>query len=37
MTAEIAENRVTWTELFFDLVLVFAITQIALLLHDDHH
>jgi low temperature requirement protein LtrA len=30
------EKRVTWTELFFDLVLVFAITQIAALLHGDH-
>jgi low temperature requirement protein LtrA len=30
------EKRVTWTELFFDLVLVFAITQIATLLHGNH-
>jgi low temperature requirement protein LtrA len=30
---EPAEKRVTWTELFFDLVLVFAVTQIANLLH----
>ena len=29
-------RRVTWTELFFDLVLVFAITQITALLHEDH-
>jgi low temperature requirement protein LtrA len=29
------EKRVTWAELFFDLVLVFAITQIATLLHAD--
>jgi low temperature requirement protein LtrA len=27
------EKRVTWSELFFDLVLVFAITQIAAFLH----
>jgi low temperature requirement protein LtrA len=33
---EAREKKVTWTELFFDLVLVFAITQIAALLHDDH-
>jgi low temperature requirement protein LtrA len=30
------EKRVTWTELFFDLVLVFAITQITAMLHTDH-
>jgi low temperature requirement protein LtrA len=34
--AERAEKRVTWAELFFDLVLVFAITQIATLLHGSH-
>ena len=31
-----AEKRVTWAELFFDLVFVFAITQVSALLHDDH-
>jgi low temperature requirement protein LtrA len=30
------EKRVTYTELFFDLVFVFAVTQVAGLLHDDH-
>jgi low temperature requirement protein LtrA len=35
-TTTIHEKRVTWTELFFDLVLVFAITQITTLLHADH-
>ncbi|MFC4104917.1 low temperature requirement protein A [Micromonospora zhanjiangensis] len=30
------EKRVTWAELFFDLVLVFAITQVSELLHDQH-
>jgi low temperature requirement protein LtrA len=30
------EKRVTWAELFFDLVFVFAITQVSGLLHDDH-
>jgi low temperature requirement protein LtrA len=33
---ETAKKRVTWTELFFDVVLVFAITQITGLLHTDH-
>ena len=33
---ETAEKKVTWTELFFDLVLVFAITQIAAQLHESH-
>ena len=33
---ESTEKKVTWTELFFDLVLVFAITQITALLHEDH-
>jgi len=33
---EAPEKKVTWTELFFDLVLVFAITQIAALLHENH-
>jgi low temperature requirement protein LtrA len=32
----VTEKRVTWVELFFDLVLVFAVTQIAGRLHDDH-
>ncbi|MCZ4100066.1 low temperature requirement protein A [Streptomyces sp. So13.3] len=31
-----AEKRVTWAELFFDLVFVFAITQVSALLHEDH-
>ncbi|GGN67743.1 low temperature requirement protein A [Actinoplanes lobatus] len=30
------EKRVTWAELFFDLVFVFAVTQASHLLHDDH-
>ena len=30
------EKRVTWAELFFDLVFVFAITQLSALLHEDH-
>jgi len=30
------EKRVTWAELFFDLVFVFAVTQVSALLHDDH-
>src|SRR5215212_6614034 len=34
--AEAAEKRVTWAELFFDLVFVFAVTQVSGLLHDDH-
>lgn len=31
------EKQVTWAELFFDLVFVVAITQVAGLLHTDHH
>jgi low temperature requirement protein LtrA len=31
-----SEKRVTWAELFFDLVFVFAITQVSRLLHEDH-
>jgi low temperature requirement protein LtrA len=31
-----AEKRVTWAELFFDLVFVFALTQVSVLLHSDH-
>ena len=34
--AEAAEKRVTWAELFFDLVFVFAVTQVSALLHEDH-
>jgi low temperature requirement protein LtrA len=30
------EKKVTWAELFFDLVFVFAVTQVSHLLHDDH-
>src|SRR5215211_7957715 len=30
------EKRVTWGELFFDLVFVFAVTQVSALLHQDH-
>jgi low temperature requirement protein LtrA len=30
------EKRVTFTELFFDLVFVFAVTQVSGLLHHDH-
>ncbi|MFI6156540.1 low temperature requirement protein A [Kitasatospora sp. NPDC051170] len=30
------EKRVTWAELYFDLVFVFAITQVSGLLHHDH-
>ncbi|MEU9131781.1 low temperature requirement protein A [Kitasatospora sp. NPDC048540] len=30
------EKRVTWAELYFDLVLVFAITQVSGLLHHHH-
>jgi low temperature requirement protein LtrA len=36
MSATGAEKRVTWGELFFDLVFVFAITQVSDLLHHDH-
>lgn len=31
-----AEKRVSWAELFFDLVFVFAITQVSTLLASDH-
>jgi len=31
-----SEKRVTWAELFFDLVFVFAVTQVSALLHRDH-
>ncbi|AZM89043.1 low temperature requirement protein A [Streptomyces sp. W1SF4] len=30
------EKKVAWSELFFDLVLVFAVTQVSALLHHDH-
>jgi low temperature requirement protein LtrA len=30
------EKRVTWGELFFDLVFVFAVTEVSALLHHDH-
>jgi len=30
-----SEKRVTWAELFFDLVFVFAVTQVSALLHHD--
>jgi low temperature requirement protein LtrA len=30
------EKRVSWGELFFDLVFVFAVTQLSALLHHDH-
>jgi low temperature requirement protein LtrA len=35
-SAEPVAKRVTWGELFFDLVFVFAITQVSHLLHDEH-
>lgn len=35
-TAETAEKRVTWAELFFDLVYVFAVTEVSSLLHEHH-
>ncbi|HLL64612.1 MAG TPA: low temperature requirement protein A [Micromonosporaceae bacterium] len=34
--SEIPEKKVSWAELFFDLVFVFAVTQISALLHDRH-
>jgi low temperature requirement protein LtrA len=36
VTEQAPEKRVTFTELFFDLVFVFAVTQISGLLHDDY-
>ncbi len=33
---EPGEKRVTWAELYFDLVFVFAITQVSALLHHHH-
>ncbi|HEX9338196.1 MAG TPA: low temperature requirement protein A, partial [Pseudonocardiaceae bacterium] len=34
--AQDAEVRVTWAELFFDLVFVFAVTEVSTLLRGDH-
>lgn len=34
--AELPEKRVTWAELFFDLVFVFAVTEVSSLLHEHH-
>lgn len=34
--AEAPERRVGWTELFFDLIFVFAVTQVSALLLGDH-
>ena len=31
-----SEKRVTWAELFFDLVFVFAVTEVSSLLHEHH-
>ena len=33
---EVTEKRVTWAELFFDLVYVFAVTEVSSLLHAHH-
>ncbi|WP_330334708.1 low temperature requirement protein A [Streptomyces sp. NBC_00536] len=35
-TGNTTEKKVDWAELFFDLVVVFAVTQVSALLHDDH-
>lgn len=35
-SVEITEKRVTWAELFFDLVYVFAVTEVSSLLHADY-
>jgi low temperature requirement protein LtrA len=35
-TSERPEPRVSWAELFFDLVLVFAVTEVSTLLRADH-
>jgi low temperature requirement protein LtrA len=32
----LSQKRVTWAELFFDLVFVFAVTEVSALLHHDH-
>ncbi|GLZ79808.1 low temperature requirement protein A [Actinorhabdospora filicis] len=34
--AEVAERRVSWAELFFDLIFVFAVTQVSALLLSGH-
>jgi low temperature requirement protein LtrA len=34
--AEPVEKRVSWAELFFDLVFVFAVTEVSTLLEADH-
>ncbi|MFH9351419.1 low temperature requirement protein A [Kitasatospora sp. NPDC017646] len=36
VVAGAGEKRVTWAELYFDLVFVFAITQVSALLHHQH-
>ena len=36
MSAPTTEKRVSWAELFFDLVFVFAITEVSALLTSDH-
>jgi low temperature requirement protein LtrA len=36
LAEQTADKRVTWAELLFDVVFVFAITQVSALLHDDH-
>ncbi|MDQ6850100.1 MAG: low temperature requirement protein A [Actinomycetota bacterium] len=36
MTEELAEKRVGWAELFFDLVFVVAVTRVSTLLEHDH-
>jgi low temperature requirement protein LtrA len=35
-TSAIPEKRVSWAELFFDLVFVFAVTEVSALLEHDH-
>src|SRR6185369_11167875 len=35
-TPAAAPKRVTWVELFFDLVYAFVVTQVAMVLHGDH-
>ena len=32
----VPEKRVSWAELYFDLVFVFAVTEVSVLLHGDH-
>jgi low temperature requirement protein LtrA len=36
MTETVPEKRVSWAELFFDLVFVFAVTEVSALLQHDH-